>query len=688
MRFDEFPTYVRCSAAGVLAVGMAVSPSGALAQSAQGQADLDPIVVIGEGETEEEVPVASTTITRQEIEDSGATTMEEVARYVPNLLLTNQGSARFSVSTVRGIGNTIRDDYFNNPIGVYLDGVPLTAAEFSRRIGDVASIEVLRGPQGTLYGHAAFAGAISMTSAAPTGRLEAEAKATIGDNERYEGTLWASGPIAGTTASGRIFLDLATRAGFTEYLRWDETIDDLHSVTGSGSLRLQPSDNLTVTVSGSLERVDQGAYAYLPYYAFESRVLDIAPPNDEIRDSRAATITATYDFGASQLASITGLRSYDVESNQDLAYNAFIAMFGGGRTWADESGEQFSQEFRLTGSLNDSLAYTAGVFAQADEVDYDYLFWVPLFGAPSLSASSYDRREVAGFGEATWRAVGNLELTAGLRASYIRHELSNNAPFQGEADFTLLMPKAQLTYRFDPEKLVYVSATRGARPGGFNRLTANDRYDPEYLWSYEVGFKTVWADGRFSLNGAAFYIDWTDQQIRMLTQAGVVQTTNAGESHSKGIELEANWRPVDGLELVGFLGVTHAEYDALINRAGMNLAGNKMVNTPEMNAGVYAQYSWDIGTSGMTGKVRAEYLYTGTHYFDIENQLKQDGYGTVNFRAGVEKGNFSATAFVDNLFDEDYRIFGYNDFYGSFMQTSVAVAGPGRTFGVTLTARY
>lgn len=656
---------------------------------AQSLTTLEPITVTAEKveQNAQEVPASLTVISRQEIEDAGLKSVHDVARSTPNVVLTDQGSQRFSINTIRGIGDTIRDDYFNSSVGIYLDGVPLTTAEFNRRFGDIERIEVLRGPQGTLYGHNTPAGVINLTSRGPSDRLEAEATATFGDRGQREGSLWVSGPIVGPELTGTLFLDYAHRHGFTDYLNHPGSIDGLESLTGSGSIRYALDDRLSITLSGSIEHVDQGSYAYQPFDSYRDRVLDISPPNEEVRDSRNVSANVTYDFGAVQFASITGFRNYDVKSEQDLGYNPFMAMLGGGRTFADETGRQFSQEFRLSGT-NGPLTWLAGGFFQSEKLDYDYVFDVPAFGPRSLMASSYSRREVAGFGELTWNVVGGLDLTAGLRLAHERHELSANAPFDDSASFTMPTPKLRAAYRFDDDKLVYLSATRGARSGGFNRLSPGDRYDPEYLWSYEAGFKSEWFDRTLTLNGAFYYIDWTNQQIKSMTTPGIVETANAGRSHSKGFEMEASWRPVHGLDLSGYLGITHGVYDRFIGRDGTNLAGNRLVNTPSITAGLAAQYRWDLGALPLSAVVRAEYHYVGDHYFDPENRLKQEGYGLVNLRVGVENDSFSATVFVRNLFDQDYRAFGYRDFAGSPFASDVAVAGQPRMIGLTLKARY
>lgn len=633
---------------------------------------------------------SSTVVSRTKIEDAGMSSIMDVARQAPNVQFSMIGGPRFTFNTVRGIGNTIADNYFNSPVGVYVDGVQISNAEFNRSLGDAQSVEVLRGPQGTLFGHNSLGGVINITSRVPTSEPSAEVFGTIGDNGQRAGSVALSGPIIGQTVTGRAFFEYVTRDGFTDYERFNGSIDDLESVVGSGSLRFAITRQLTATISGAIEHVDQGGYAYMPFNAFKRRVADLTPPNEDVRDSRSVSANVTYDFGGVQLRSITAYRDYEVSSNQDLAYNATVAAWGGARALTEETGDQYSQEFRLTGGEGTAFRWLAGVLFLNETHTFDYLFGGPAFGGVFPMLSDYDRREIAGYGEGTLRVWRGLELTAGVRVSQERHELVTNAGFQEDESFNIVTPKFAATYRFDEDRLVYASATRGARSGGYDRISsAPGPYDTEYLWSYEVGVKSEWLNRTLTFNAAAFYIDWTDQQVKEMILPGVIQTTNAGEAHSKGFEIEASWRPVSGLELGGFLGVTHGEYDEFIYfNNGQDLAGNKLVNTPEMTAGLSAQYRWPIIGTALFGVARADYLYTGAQYFDPENILEQKGYSIVNARIGVETEKFSAMLFAKNLFDEDYRVFGYRDFYGSPLQSDVAAAGESRLIGVTVGVKY
>ena len=188
------------------------------------------------------------------------------------------------------------------------------------------------------------------------------------------------------------------------------------------------------------------------------------PPNEEVRESHGLAANLVYDFGGLQLRSISGYRKYDVSAAQDLAYNLAVAQFGGGRTTSEEAGEQFSQEFRLTGQVGPAFRWTAGAFYQDTTFDYGYFSVSPVVGTYDF-LSDYERREVAGYGEGTLTIARGLDLIAGVRVSNEKHEIETAVPafgsaFSGTEDFTLVTPKFAVAYHLDSDRQVYVSAIR------------------------------------------------------------------------------------------------------------------------------------------------------------------------------------------------------------------------------------
>lgn len=574
----------------------------------------------------QEIAASLTVFDLQSIEKSDLRSIQDLDSYIPNVLLTSQGSPRFSVNSVRGISSTVRADYFSQTIGIYIDGVPVTAAEYSRALGDVQQIEVLRGPQGTLYGRNTPGGVINIFTRPTQSEFKGEVNARIGNNAQRGASVLVGGAIVKDLVSGKVFVDYNSRDGFTKYLSSNNTIDDEESITGSASLRFTPSSQTEITVSASIENIKQGAYAFQAFDDYKERSIDISSPNNEDRDIKSVTVNLEHDFAGATLQSITGLRNYEVKSNQDLAYNPLVKSFGGGRSNSLEEADQLSQEVRLTGMTDsENFRWLVGAFYSADTVDYDYLFDLPAFGPANLSSSVYDKKELAGFGEATLTVLSQLDLTLGVRAANDKHELNNNVGANDSVDFTMVTPKLRAAYRFSNDYQVYALATRGSRTGGFNRFSTGDNYKPEYLWNYELGIKSQWFDNTLTLNAATFYIDWDEQQVVTLIDPSTARIANAGSAHNLGAELEVSWILNDALNISGFAGINEGEYDVFINSKGQDLSGNNLVNTPDLSAGIALEYKFSLSNWSMDGWVRPEVTYTGDHFLTLRiacfNQL-------------------------------------------------------------------
>ena len=283
-----------------------------------------------QAEKAQAAPASISVVSRKDIDDAGLTTLTDIAARTPNLVLTNQGSQRFSMTSVRGIGSTVREDYFNSTLGVYLDGVPLTNAEYTRRLGDLESVHILRGPQGTLYGPNTNAGVIELTSREPGNTPEANLHGSVGNHGQRQASVAASAPLVDDKVFGQVFFDHAQNDGFTDYASNGRGIDDLDSWSGSGRLRIRPAEDWSLDLAASAERVNQGGYAYLPFNDYKKRKVDIQPKNDEVRDARAASATLNYDLGWAQLRTISAWRDYDITGHQDLSYSPMVAATGGG----------------------------------------------------------------------------------------------------------------------------------------------------------------------------------------------------------------------------------------------------------------------------------------------------------------------------------------------------------------------
>jgi iron complex outermembrane receptor protein len=376
----------------------------------------------------------------------------------------------------------------------------------------------------------------------------------------------------------------------------------------------------------------------------------------------------------------------------------------------------FTQEFKLSSSANSSslIKWTAGTYfynqnnpvKQATHYgeDVNFLYEDAFPFTYSLNTSTGKSTGMAVYGQGTVSLLDDkLDVTVGARFDYEekKQEALGEYYFDGVPDpvfltqpdtsattsFNAFSPKLSVTYHLNERSNLYGIYSRGFRAGGITQLSSDPSqgalyaYKPEYSNNFEVGIKNVLFDNKLQLNLAAFYIELTDAQVpTLILPQAITITKNAGELTSKGVELEATANLFKGLQANYALGFTNAEYTSLnIPQDGteVNLKGNKQIFTPEVTSMLALQYGFDLGTKhDLKLIVRGEWMYIGTEYFDLANNIKQSPYSLLNTRVGLSGRNFEIMFWGRNLTDEEYIAYAY-DFGATHL-------GSPRNWGVTI----
>ena len=262
---------------------------------------------------------------------------------------------------------------------------------------------------------------------------------------------------------------------------------------------------------------------------------------------------------------------------------------------------------------------------------------------------------------------------------------------KSDLEYDEWLPKFVLDYRWTPDLMTYVSAAKGYKSGGFNYFAIDPKdvsYDPEYSLDYEVGLKSSWLDNRFIANLAAFYISWDDQQV-LQSVLPAPAFKNAGETTSKGFEVELLARPVTGVQLTGTFGYADAKFDDYkdpifdpmtgLKTGENNYDGKCVTGVPKYTYSLTARYRHPVGLFA-----RAELIGIGDIYWDPANTTKQDSYELVNARIGYETEYFDVYLWGKNLFDKKYA----TEAQDMGADTMMATIGDPLTFGITLTGRF
>ncbi len=680
-------------------------------------------------------PAAITAITADALGPGGIREIRDLALAVPNLSVGDQ----FGVNRtfIRGIGMTSIDLGADGAVAFLQDGamIPRPSHQLAG-FYDLEQVEVLRGPQGTLYGRGATAGVVNMVTKKPTEDLDGYATYTLGNYAAttVEGAI--GGPIFGDTVMGRIAGKADRRDGYGTNLATNKPIDNRDAYAVRGSLRFKPSDTLDIVLMGDYFKEDDYNYAFhffgttvvpedqlahnllggqtiFDYYApRQPDQRNIVSDADPINEREGTAASAIVDWGFAEgwnLRSITAWRDFDRYLLDDLD-SSDVDMFG--KNNYVEQSESWSQDFTVSGqAVGIDWLMGANYFSESmyGEVKVPLTNLGLVFGLP---ANTFDDGNYWQKGDVDVEAYGvflqgrysftdSWALTLGARYNYEKREgtgsfifdaIGVNVPTDREKSWDKVTPKVLLEYKTPNDGLAYLQFTQGFKSGVINIGSLNEVIDPEFVDAYEIGYKMPFMDGRASLRTAAFYYDYTDLQVGFVNEQSVVQTINAASAENMGIEIELVARFTEGLTgnfSATWLDATYKEFvtgDYRDNFAQVDLSGNNLQNAPEYTARAALDYVRPVTATGSI-IASVEAAYQDDVYFTEFNNSDafQEAYTTVNARLGYEggEGRWHVTGWIRNATDE---LVISNNIITAPLYGSVRVGSllPPRTYGVTL----
>jgi iron complex outermembrane receptor protein len=652
----------------------------------------------------QDVPASVTALSDIQIEDAGIESTNEIHTLVPNFSAFDYVGTGFSFYSIRGLSNYTGQ---TAPVGIYIDDVPMITKYLTdSKIFEIERIEVLRGPQGNLYGLNSEAGIVNIITKKPGNIWTGAATVGFGDYETQSYKASVSGPVI----KDKLFFGLSgmyDKQGEGYINAGGDHPDTREIGAGRGQIRWTPNHDLDMTFSVTEETRDDG----MPRFVLvDDDPFDIPDKNiDETSDVDADTQSLRIKYRAPwfELTSVSARYSNDLDQimSIDCSGMNLLSM----TCYNDET--TYSQEIRLNSIDSDSaFQWLAGGYYFSGELIYDT---TAIYDAAMLDPTgmtppglmtiedptytTLDTDTYAIFGQTGYTFFDKLTLTAGLR--YDRDKKETDYYHQGFTIFGMpptsykdsdtweaWSPKFIADYRWTPSVLTYVSAAKGYRAGGYAPYGAdtaeNAKFDPEYAWSYEAGLKTNWLDNRIMINAAAFYTKVKDFQIYRLNELLQPTYTNAPKVTLQGFEAELLARPLKGMDIMasfGYLDTEFDEYKDPFNPAGpKDYKGNKIPLSPEYTASLAAQYRLPCGLFA-----RVEGNWLGDTYFDEANTNKQDAYLITNGKIGYETEYFDIYGFVNNISDKEYYTI-IMDFPGQ----KIGAIGDPRTFGVQATVRF
>ncbi len=633
-------------------------------------------------------PIAITALPARTIEQLGIETVEGLAGFVPAMTV-GHSPVGTPLVTIRGIGSNSAVAGADPSSTIHLDGVYLARPPMAcMDLLDVERVEVLRGPQGTLYGRNSVGGTINIVTRQPTDLLGARVRLTAGnyDKLRAEGAL--SGPIVRHKVMGGFAFLRGARDGFVKDLDHPgNALGSEDTWAGRGQLRVVFGSHGDLLVSGDHGRFEGTPLTHAkPILAKPGFTFNSPPSLWQVRASHPASgrsiqqgISAKLTVRLNETTTVTSLTARR-DSDTDFFIDPDATELAVATTLAPDVQHQLSQELTLAQSTS-RLTWIGGAFFFDEQEDAPVR--VTQFGPPAVQIRPFatvDARAWALFGQATYRVSSRVSLTGGVRYSDEKKKthnvggvyrldtdvLANPASFYDLVDratYDAWTPKGSLQVQASRDTFVYLSATRGFKSGGLN-ITARQpggAFRPEFAWSYEGGLKRTMAEGRVLLNVAAFYNDYQDLQVQTFVQTGVVLVTNAASATIKGLEVEAAATIGRGLHLSGslsWLDATYDDYEA-VGPGGMrgDAAGHRLNNAPEWSGSGSVVYELALGKAG-TASLRGDASWQSQVFFSPFNTgiESQRGYGLLQLRAGFEPRSrrWEVAVYARNLGNREY----------------------------------
>ena len=738
------------SGSRIVAILLATLPIASGAQESGGGA-LEEVIVTAQKRAQnlQDIPIAVSAFSTADIERRNVSNIAQLADFTPNVIFDTttsiSGLSSGAAVFIRGIGQIDFGLTTDPGVGTYVDGVYM-----SRSVGgvldtlDIERIEILRGPQGTLFGRNTMGGALNITSQRPGREFGGLAELTLGDYDRIDVRAAVDLPL-GDTLGLRLAASSKQRDGYVDRLLVGDALGDENRQSFRASLLWTPSDRFEVYATADYAQIDEASAGsvlagitqapnvivynlfdapgnHVPGFGdgipYDERFITHDPdttyadgPTGTNLDIGGAALTLIWSLESLEIKSITAYRTTSGEFFRDPDNSPLVITHTSN---PDYDHEQLTQEFTFTGEAG-RLEYVAGIFYLTEE-GTDNVF-VPL--APSLgfitNLADIDNDSAAVYGQATWHVTDQWRLTGGLRYT---EDDKTFTPFQrilfgaaGPAPGVSvpLIPDDTVDARFDQatgrlavefkqndEALYYASFTQGFKSGGFNFRYVVPRdealaFDPETVDSYEVGFKWQGAEDRLRLNANVFFMDYEDIQVQVFEVGGGPLTQNAGTAEIRGAELELMAVPTPPLNLSLALGYTNAEYTDL-NPPTTDLAASLTLdawlpNTPEWTASASAEYTVPVAWGSLA--FRIDYSHTDDLYNDAQNSpfLFQDAYDLWNtaIRYTSPTEAWEVSLFGTNLGDERYITSGDSNFGLGFHEANY---NRPREFGVTLRRHF
>lgn len=684
-------------------------------------------------ESLQEVPVAVSAFGEGELERDGIEDITELQYKMPNTTFqVSRGTNSTLTAYIRGVGQQDPLWGFEPGVGIYIDDVYVARPQGAvLEVLDVQRVEVLRGPQGTLYGKNTIGGAMKYVTRELTGYDEFEVKGTVGTYNQQDLKVSGQTALADNFYVGGAFATL-NRDGFGEFVNTGDENYNKELMTGRFNAKWLVNKDINVKFAADWTKDDSNARGG---HREQESLLSDEPRLTDVYDAYTAMPTwnevenegysMTVDWAINNdwmFKSITAYREGSTNTNIDFDSTVNPVLL----VPAVYEDEQTTQEFQFM-YRDDRLDFVGGLYFYEGEACGEFGTVLGLLGLSIDTGGCVDTSSEALFGQATYQLDDQWSVTLGGRytrddksadvfrytyagikfldrGDYSADPIVINSDFTTQADWSKFSPHASVSYQVDPAVMLYASYSNGFKSGGVDMRAdvslnpdAANPYDPETVDTVEFGLKSEMLDGRMRLNAAAFFSDYQDMQVtvqRAIEGGGVAsQVLNAADSTVQGFEIESTFAATPTLNFNGSLGYIDAEFDsvAFFNPETQQVEDVSDLwsfqNTPKVTANLGFTKEFALESGSLVWSTNVSYR-DDTQIFEVPSPLDEEAYSLTNTSVVwySNSSQWTVGLHAKNVFDEEYRVSGYN--FGSIFGENIVTGYYGDPRTVSLSVGY
>ncbi len=634
----------------------------------------------------QKVPASASVVTSVAMKEHRIESLTDLTLRIPNFYMPEYGTRLTSPVYIRGIGSRI-----NSPsVGLYVDNIPyLDKGAFDFYLVGIRKIEVLRGPQGTLYGRNTMGGLIKIYTADPEFYREGGASIDYGNNNNIRGSVFYNTPL-GKSMSIRGDAAILHENGYIKNIYDNRSVDRMNTYAGRIKWKYVPVKNLQADITVDFEKNSQAGYPFGLYNDSTQQAGDVNynQTSSYDRDLLSSGINLKYLAGRMVVNFAASYQWLNDKQKIDQDFTPLSLFF----VTQNRMNNNLAQELSFHSVEKSRISWVAGIFSFQQFSDKHVIVDFGKDAAMFHVADKNKKYNQPSYGTALYGQINipfrKFNLTGGLRLDNETSRLGYDydlillsgdtihTDFNHRMGFYQWLPKLALSYQPISGVNVYLSVQKGYKTGGFNSTferEEDETYGPEYSINYETGVKTFFLQHHIEANLSLFYIDWKNQQVYQPVPSGHgAMLKNAGHSMSKGAEAEIQTIPVKNLRLYANFGYTDARFLKYEKDSLHIYNGNYIPYVPRYTLNTGINYSWTLHTSALRKIIfNLDYMHIGKIFWNVSNLAYQKNYGLLNSRVTFSTKRMDFGVWGNNLMNTKYSVFYFEELGHAFAQKGV-----------------